>query len=248
MLGNNETGVIQPVAEAAQICAAAQVDFHCDATQAVGRIPVDVEQLEVDLLSFSSHKMYGPKGVGGLYVRRRNPRVRLEPMIEGGGQEHGLRSGTLNVPGIVGMAKALEICLAEMSSETERLTQLRNRLFTRLTESLDRVSLNGPALEETVLAETAVRLPGNLSCSFAFVDGEALMMNLGNIAVSSGSACTSANPQPSHVLSALGLSDDAVRASLRFGIGRFNTAEQIETAAQQLAEVVIRLRKLSSLA
>jgi cysteine desulfurase len=243
MLANNEIGVIQPLAQIGRICKQRGVLFHTDATQAVGRIAVDVQQLQVDLLSFSAHKFYGPKGVGGLYVRRRHPRVRLDPLIEGGGQEHGLRSGTQNVPGIVGMARALEICLAEMSTETERLRELRSRLYGQLSSRIEKMTLNGPALQEESL-----RLPGNLNCSFAYVDGEALMMNLGQIAVSSGSACTSANPQPSHVLSALGLGDDAVRASLRFGIGRFNTAAEIDLAAERLAEAVTRLRKLSSLA
>jgi len=243
MLANNEIGVIQPLAEIGRICKQRGVLLHTDATQAVGRIPVDVNQLEVDLLSFSAHKMYGPKGVGGLYVRRRQPRVRLEALIDGGGQEHGFRSGTLNVPGIVGLAAALEYCLAEMDSESERLRGLRDRLYLLLTESIDGVTLNGPAL-----SGECPRLTGNLNGSFALVDGEALMMNLGDVAVSSGSACTSANPQPSHVLSALGLDDDAVRASLRFGIGRFNTQEEIDTAAGKIAEVVQRLRKLSSMA
>jgi cysteine desulfurase len=244
MLANNEIGVIQPLAEIGQICRDRGVWLHCDATQAVGRIPVDVETLGVDLLSFSAHKFYGPKGVGALYVRRGSaPPVRLECQIAGGGHEHGLRSGTLNVPGIVGMAAALDLCLAEMSSETVRLAALRNRLFAGLTSALDRVALNGPALERPEL-----RLPGNLNASFDCVDGEALIINIEQLAVSSGSACTSANPAPSHVLTALGLDDDQVRSSLRFGLGRFNTAEEIEFAIAAVAEVVQRLRKLSSLA
>ena len=197
----------------------------------------------VDLLSFSAHKLYGPKGVGALYVRQGADPVRLECQIAGGGHERGLRSGTLNVPGIVGFAYALDLCLAEMPGETVRLAGLRNRLFAGLTAAMNGVTLNGPALDAAGL-----RLPGNLNASFASVDGEALIMNVKQLAVSSGSACTSANPEPSHVLAALGLGDDAVRSSLRFGLGRFNTAEEIEFSVLVVAEVVERLRKLSSLA
>ncbi len=239
MLANNEIGVIQPVAEIARICHARDVLVHCDATQAVGKIPVNVQELDVDLLSFSAHKMYGPKGIGALYVRRAGGRVRLDPQIDGGGQEGGLRSGTLNVPGIVGLAKALELCQAELATEAARQSQLRNRLCERLMGEIPDVQLNGPALDPPDL-----RLPGNLNCSFADVDGEALMMGMRDLAVSSGSACTSANPEPSHVLRALGLNDDLVRASLRFGLGRFTTAEEIEFAAESLRETVSRLRKL----
>jgi cysteine desulfurase len=194
-------------------------------------------------MSFSAHKMYGPKGTGALYVRRRDGRLRLEPLVEGGGQERGLRSGTLNPPGIVGLAKALELCLAEMPQETQRLRRLRERLFRGLTGSISEVTLNGPALDPPDL-----RLPGNLNCSFAYVDGEALMMSMRDLAVSSGSACTSTNPEPSHVLRALGLSDDLTRSSLRFGLGRFNTEEDVDFAVHLLAETVHRLRKLSSVA
>jgi cysteine desulfurase len=243
MLANNEIGVLQPIAEIGRICHQRGVLLHCDATQAVGKLPVDVEPLRVDLLSFTAHKIYGPKGVGALYVRRRDPSVRLHSQIDGGGQEGGLRSGTLNVPGIIGFAKALELCLAEMPSETERLTALRNRLDEGLTALLDGVTLNGPALDEPGL-----RLPNNLNLSFAYVDGEALMMSMKHLAVSSGSACTSANPEPSHVLRALGLSEDLTRASLRFGLGRFNTAADVEFAISAVREAVARLRKLSSLA
>jgi cysteine desulfurase len=242
MLANNEIGAIQPLAEIAAVCRQHGVPLHCDATQAVGKIPVDVEQLGVDLMSFSAHKLYGPKGVGALYVRRRPP-VRLECQIHGGGQEHGLRSGTLNVPGIVGFAVALQTSLAELPSEAVRLAALRERLFAGLTAELSGVSLNGPALDQPGL-----RLPGNLNLSFAFVDGEALLLNMRDLAVSSGSACTSANPEPSHVLRALGLDDDLVRASLRFGLGRFNTAEEVEFAISTVAATVGRLRQLSSLA
>jgi cysteine desulfurase len=217
--------------------------LHCDATQAVGKLPVDVAALGVDLMSFSAHKIYGPKGIGALYVRRSPPHVRLEAQIAGGGHEQGLRSGTLNVPAIVGFARALELCLAELSTEPARLAGLRDELFGRLAAELDDVSLNGPGLDIAGL-----RLPGNLNLSFAYVDGEALMLSIRDLAVSSGSACTSANPAPSHVLRALGLSEDATRSSLRFGLGRFNTAADIEFAACSVVAAVKRLRKLSSLA
>jgi cysteine desulfurase len=243
MLANNEIGAIQPIAAIAAVCRERGVPLHCDATQAVGKIAVDVEQLGVDLMSFSAHKLYGPKGIGALYVRRRRPAVRLEAQIDGGGQEHGLRSGTLNVPGIVGFAKGLEIAMAEMPSESPRLAALRARLYAGLTERLSGVSVNGPLLD---LPNS--RLPGNLNLSFAYVDGEALLLNMRDLAVSSGSACTSANPEPSHVLRALGLDDDLVRASLRFGLGRFNTAEEVEFAISTVVETVNRLREMSSLA
>jgi cysteine desulfurase len=243
MLANNEIGAIQPIAAIAAVCRERGVPLHCDATQAVGKIAVDVNQLGIDLMSFSAHKLYGPKGVGALFVRRRRPAVRLEPQIDGGGQEHGLRSGTLNVPGMVGFARAMEIAMAEMPGEALRLTGLRAQLYAGLTERLSGVSLNGPSLD---LANA--RLPGNLNLSFAYVDGEALLLNMRDLAVSSGSACTSANPEPSHVLRALGVDDDLVRASLRFGLGRFNTADEVEFAISSVAEAVSRLRELSSLA
>lgn len=242
MLANNEVGTIQPIAEIARVCKRRGVLFHCDATQGVGKLPVYVNALQVDLMSFTAHKIYGPKGIGALYVRRRQPSVRLEPQIDGGGQEGGMRSGTLNVPGIVGFARALELCLAELPGEATRLAGLRDRLFAGLVAEIDGVSLNGPALDLPDL-----RLAGNLNVSFADVDGEALMMSMREVAVSSGSACTSANPEPSHVLRALGLSEDRTRASLRYGLGRFNTPEEIEFAVQSTAEAVCRLRKLSSL-
>src|SRR5262249_54628169 len=243
MLANNEIGAIQPLAEVAAVCRERGLPLHFDGTQAVGKIPVDVEQLGVDLLSFSAHKLYGPKGIGALYVRRRRPAVKLEPQIDGGGQEHGLRSGTLNVPGIVGFAKAVEIATAELPTEMKRLVELRSRLYAGLSERLSDISLNGPALDLP-----NCRLPGNLSLSFAYVDGEALLLNMRDLAVSSGSACTSANPEPSHVLRALGIDDDLVRASLRFGLGRFNTAAEVDFAIETVAETVNRLRQLSSLA
>jgi cysteine desulfurase len=243
MLANNEIGVVQPLAEIAAICKRKGALLHCDATQAVGRLRVDAHALGIDLMSFTAHKIYGPKGIGALWVRRSSPQVRLEPQIAGGGHEGGFRSGTLNVPGIVGFATALELCLAEMPTEQARLRDLRNRLYRDLTSSIEGVSLNGPALSPDEL-----RLAGNLNVSFAYVDGEALLMNLKSVAVSSGSACTSANPEPSHVLRALGIPDDAVRSSLRFGLGRFNTTEDIARAVPQVVEVVERLRKLSSMA
>ena len=240
MLANNEIGLIQPLAEISALCRRRGVPLHCDATQAVGKMPVDVDVLGVDLLSFSGHKIYGPKGIGGLYVRRRNSAARLQPQIDGGGQEGGFRSGTLNVPGIMGLARALELCLAEMADERQRLAGLRNRLYSGLVEKIEGVTLNGPSLADER------RLPGNLNASFAYVHGEALMMSMQQLAVSSGSACTSANPEPSHVLR-LGLDEDQTRASLRLGLGRFNTAEEVEFAIGAVAESVHRLRKLSSI-
>jgi len=243
MAANNEIGVLQPIAEIGRLCRERGILFHCDATQAVGKIPVDAAAWNVDLMSFTAHKIYGPKGIGALYVRRSAPAVRLAAQIDGGGQEAGFRSGTLNVPGIVGFARALELCLAELPNELRRLAALRARLFTGLTGELDGVALNGPALDREEL-----RLPGNLNMSFAFVDGEALMMSMKRLAVSSGSACTSANPEPSHVLRALGLGDDLTRASLRYGLGRFNTADDVETAVRLTVDAVRQLRRLSSMA
>lgn len=243
MLANNEIGVIQPLAELGRVCRERGVLLHSDATQAVGKIPVDVEQLHVDMLSFSAHKFYGPKGVGALYVRRRNPNVRLESQIDGGRQENGMRSGTLNVHGIAGFAKALELCLAEMPTESLRQRELRDRLFGGLTSEISEVTLNGPPLDNP-----ALRLAGNLNCSFSFVQGDALMMSMQELAVSSGSACTSADPEPSHVLRALGLSDDLTRSSLRFGLGRFNTIEEVDFAVETVASAVKRLRSMSSMA
>lgn len=241
MLANNEIGVLQPLAEIGRICKERGVLLHTDATQAVGKIPVDVQRLQVDLMSFAAHKIYGPKGIGVLYVRRRDPQVRLESQIDGGRQEAGRRSGTLNVPCIVGIAAAVQLCLEEMPAEAERLRRMRDRLFAGLRSRVADVALNGPALERTEL-----RLSGNLNCSFAGADGEALMMSMRDLAVSGGSACTSLEPEPSHVLRALGLSDDLSRASLRFGLGRFNTDEEVEFAIDTVAAAVERLRKLRS--
>lgn len=245
MLANNEIGILQDIPAISQVCRAKGAILHCDATQAVGKIPVDVQQLGVDLMSFSAHKIYGPTGVGALYVRRGSPGVRLEPLLDGGGQENGLRSGTLNVPGIVAFAKALELCLAEIPAEIVRLGQMRQRLWDGLRREVPDVALNGP---DWTKSDGLIRLPGNLNCTFPFVDGEALLINMKDVAVSSGSACTSANPEPSHVLRALGLSEDLTRASLRFGLGRFTTEEEIDFAISATAATVHRLRKLSSMA
>jgi cysteine desulfurase len=243
MLANNEIGAIQPIAQIGRVCKQRGVLFHCDATQGVGKLPVNVEELNVDLLSLSAHKFYGPKGVGALYVRRRNPIVRLEPRIFGGGQERGFRSGTLNVPGIVGLGRAIEIAVEEMETEAARLIALRRRLYDGLIHALDDVSLNGPPL-----AAAGLRLAGNLNLAFAYVQGEALLLEMKELALSSGAACTSVNPEPSHVLRALGLDDDLTKASLRFGLGRFNTEEEVDFAVERVADAVTRLRKLSSLA
>lgn len=239
MLANNEIGVIQPLAEIGKICGERGVVLHTDATQAVGRIPVDVNKLGVGLLSFSAHKIYGPKGVGALYVRRRGPRVRLSPLLEGGGQERGLRSGTLNVPGICGFGHALALCRQRMPEEPDRIRKLRDHLHAGILQRIPDVALNGPLLDRPEW-----RLGGNLNMLFRGVDGEALMLAMRDLAVSSGSACTAANPEPSHVLRALGLDDDCVRSSLRFGLGRFNTVEEVDFAVELLADHVASLRKL----
>lgn len=241
MLANNEIGAIHPLAEIAKVCQSRGVLLHCDATQAVGKMSVNVAELGVDLMSFTAHKLYGPKGVGALYVRRSAPFVRLDCQISGGGHEGGLRSGTLNVPGIVGFAKALQLCDEENPAESQRLFHLRNRLFEGLRAGVEELSVNGPRLEDPKL-----RLPGNLNVSFGGVDGEALLLNVRDIAVSSGSACTSANPEPSHVLRAIGLSEDATRSSLRFGFGRFNVEEEVDFAVDVACQAVAKLRALSS--
>ncbi|MBA3483766.1 MAG: aminotransferase class V-fold PLP-dependent enzyme, partial [Pirellulales bacterium] len=244
MLANNEIGVIQPLREIAVLCRDRGVTIHCDATQAVGKIPVDVQDLNVDLMSFTAHKIYGPKGVGALYVRQSRPAVRLEPQITGGGQQDGLRSGTLNVAGIVGFARALELCAQEMPAEPARLLALRNQLWKQLRHGVDNLQLCGPALEEAYNPSTAVRLPGNLDVAFGNVDGEALLLAMGDLAVSSGAACSSTDPGPSHVLLALGMTGDLARSTLRFGLGRFNTAEEVDIAAATVGAAVNRLRKL----
>ncbi len=246
MLANNEIGVIQPVADIAAICKQRGVPLHCDATQAVGKISVDIAALGVDLMSFTAHKIYGPKGIGALYVRSRDPIVRLEPQIAGGGQQEGRRSGTLNVPGIVGFAAALQLCLDDLPSEIRRLAALRDELSAAILAELDDVRLCGPALDARYDDGTTLRLPGNLNLSFGNVDGEALLLAMGNLAVSSGAACTSVDSEPSHVLRALGLSDDAARSSLRFGLGRFNTAAEVKLAAERVAGAVRELRGLAT--
>jgi cysteine desulfurase len=237
-LANSEIGVIQPIAEIGRIVKERGVLFHTDATQAVGKIPVDVEALGVDLLSLSGHKLYGPKGVGALYLRGRAPRVRLAPLADGGGQERGLRSGTLNVPGIVGLGAACAIAGDAMADEGARLLRLRGRLLAGLVERLDGVTVNG---------SLASRLPNNLNVSFAFVEGESVIMGLEDVAVSSGSACTSASTEPSHVLRALEPGDERATSSVRFGLGRFNTEAEVDYAIGRVVEVVKRLRALSPL-
>jgi cysteine desulfurase len=238
MAANNEIGVLQPVAEIGKLCHERGVLFHTDATQAVGKVPIDVQKMNIDLMSISAHKMYGPKGVGALYVRRKNPRVQVSPIIDGGGHERGMRSGTLNVPGIVGLGKACAICHEEMPQESKRLSGLRDRLKDKLMGGLDEVYING-SMEH--------RLPNNLNISFAYVEGESLLMGINDIAVSSGSACTSATLEPSYVLKALGTGDDLAHSSIRFGIGRFNTEAEVDYVADRLIEVVQRLRELSPL-
>ncbi len=246
MLANNEIGIIQPLAEIAAVCRHSGVLLHCDATQAVGKIPVDVRELGVDLLSFSGHKMYGPKGVGALYVRQGSPIVRLSPQITGGGQQGGRRSGTLNVPGIIGMAKALELCIAELPTEVERLASLRDHLWVGLQERVGGVQLCGPAIDERTADGGRLRLPGNLDVAFGNIDGEALLMEMGDLAVSSGATCSSHEPGPSHVLLALGLSEDLARSSLRFGLGRFNMIEEIDLAIEYVCSAVKKLQKLGA--
>ena len=238
MTVNNEVGVIQDVREIGRIAREHGVLFHTDAVQAVGKIPFDVQDLNVDIASMSAHKMYGPKGVGAIYVRRRNPRVLLSPIIDGGGHERGMRSGTLNVPGIVGFGKAAELAREELEEESARILRLRERLRTRLEENLDEVFING---------DLNRRVPGNLNMSFAFVEGESLLMGLDDIAVSSGSACTSASLEPSYVLKSMGVGEELAHTSIRFGIGRFNTEEQVDYVADKVTHTVRRLRELSPL-
>ena len=238
MAANNEIGVVQPIAEIGKLCHEKGVIFHTDATQYVGKVPMDVIKQNLDLVSISGHKMYGPKGVGALYVRRKNPRVQLAPQIDGGGHERGMRSGTLNVPGIAGLGKACEICYQEMPQESCRMAGLRNRLRDKIMSRLDEVYING---------SWEHRLPGNLNISFAYVEGESLLMGINDIAVSSGSACTSATLEPSYVLKALGTGDDLAYSSIRFGLGRFNTEAEVDYVADRVVETVQRLRELSPL-
>jgi cysteine desulfurase len=238
MYANNEIGVVQPVAEIGKICKERGALFHSDATQAVGKVPVDVIKDNIDIASISAHKMYGPKGVGALYVRRRNPRVQLTAQVDGGGHERGMRSGTLNVPGIVGFGAACEIAGQVMAEETKRLEYLRDKMKDRLLSALDECYING-TMEH--------RLPGNLNISFAYVEGESLLMGINDVAVSSGSACTSATLEPSYVLKALGAGDELAHSSIRFGIGRFNTEEEVDYVTAKVIDVVQKLRELSPL-
>jgi cysteine desulfurase len=250
MFANNEVGTINPIGEIGRITRERGVLFHSDATQGVGKLPVDVEAMNIDLLSLSAHKMYGPKGIGALYARARNPRVRLTPMMDGGGHERGFRSGTLNVAGIVGLGKACELSRTGMADEAQRVLGLRERLREKLFAELDEIFLNGHPQH---------RLPGNLNVSFAYVEGESLLMGLNGsvnpivvgesapIAVSSGSACTSATLEPSYVLKALGVGDELAHTSIRFGLGRFNTVEEVDYVAARVVKEVRRLRDLSPL-
>lgn len=251
MYANNEIGTVQPIAEIGRVARERGVLFHTDAVQGVGKLPVDVEAMCIDLLSISAHKLYGPKGIGALYVRSKGPRVRLAPQIHGGGQERGMRSGTLNVTGIVGLGSACDLSRVGMADESQRLVRLRERLRERLLAELDEVYLNGHPVH---------RLPGNLNLSFAFVEGESLLMGLNGsvhpiaaaasvpaVAVSSGSACTSTTLEPSYVLRALGVGEELAHTSIRFGIGRFNTEEEIDYVADRVVGEVKRLRELSPL-
>jgi len=238
MYANNEIGVVQPIAEIGKIAKEKGVFFHCDGVQAIGKIPVDVQRDGIDIMSISGHKIYGPKGVGAIYVRRKNPRVQLSAIIDGGGHERGMRSGTLNVPGIVGLGKACELCQNEMAEEAKRLSGLRDKLKDSIMSRLDETYING-SMEH--------RLPHNINISFAFVEGESLLMGINDVAVSSGSACTSATLEPSYVLKALGVGEDLAHTSIRFGLGRFNTPEEVDYVADRVVETVNRLRELSPL-
>jgi len=238
MAANNEIGVLQPIREIGKLCHEKGVLFHTDAVQAAGKVPFNVIEDNVDVASLSGHKIYGPKGVGALYVRRRNPRVQIAAQIDGGGHERGMRSGTLNVPGIVGLGKACEIAQQELAAESIRLRGLRDRLQHKLEAELDYIHVNG-SMEH--------RLPGNLNVSFVYVEGESLLMGINDVAVSSGSACTSATLEPSYVLKALGLGDDVAHSSIRFGLGRFNTEGEVDYVAAKVIQIVKHLRELSPL-
>jgi cysteine desulfurase len=238
MYANNEIGVIQPIEQIGKIARKNNILFHVDAVQAIGKIPVDVQKDGIDLLSLSAHKLYGPKGVGALYVRRKNPRVQIAPLIDGGGHERSMRSGTLNVPGIVGLGRACELCQKEMPVEAAHLARLRDKLKGLLENGLDNTSINGSITH---------RLPNNLNIGFANVEGESLLMGINDVAISSGSACTSAAIEPSYVLRALGVSEDLAHSSIRFGLGRFNTEEEVDYVAGRVIETVQRLRELSPL-
>ncbi|MFL5331169.1 MAG: IscS subfamily cysteine desulfurase [Gemmataceae bacterium] len=238
MAANNEIGTVQPLAEIGKVCKSKGVLFHTDATQAVGKIPMDVQAMGIDLLSMSAHKMYGPKGIGALYVRKKDPRVRLDAIIDGGGHERGMRSGTLAVQNIVGFAVACDIARQEMPAESQRMLRMREKLRKEITDALPEVYLNGHPTE---------RLPGNLNLSFAYVEGEGMMMGMKDIAVSSGSACTSASLEPSYVLKALGVGDELAHSSIRFGLGRFNTEEEVDFTADHVITAVKKLRAMSPL-
>jgi cysteine desulfurase len=239
MYGNNEIGTYYPIGELGKICKEKGILFHTDATQAAGRLPIDVEKQGIDLLSLSAHKVYGPKGIGCLYVRRKNPRVRLDALIDGGGQERGMRSGTLATPNIVGFGKAAELARTEFDQNVAHMTTLRDKLHQGISSQLRDVELNG---------HPKYRLPSTVNLSFAYVEGEALMMGMKDVAVSSGSACTSASLEPSYVLKALGVGDELAHSSLRFGVGRFNTDEEIDYTIEQTVKAVEHLRAMSPLA
>jgi len=238
MAANNEIGVLQPIAEIGAIAKEKGIIFHTDAVQIAGKVPFSVNEAKVDLASITAHKLYGPKGVGALFVRRRNPRVLLAEQINGGGHERGMRSGTLNVPGIVGFGKAAELARLEMATESQRLRTLRDALNAKLHANLDEIYVNG-SMEH--------RLPHNLNISFAYVEGESLLMGINDVAVSSGSACTSASLEPSYVLKALGAGDDLAHSSIRFGLGRWTTDEEVDYVVEKLTTVVRRLREMSPL-
>lgn len=236
MIANNEIGTLNHVKEIGEVCRKHGVLFHTDGTQAVGKIPVDVDEMKIDLMSFSAHKIYGPKGIGALYIRSSKPRVSLIEQINGGGHEKGMRSGTLNVPGIVGFGKACEICLDVMEEETEKIKSLRDKMMNEFLDKIDHCYLNG---------HPENRIPNNLNLSFRFIDSEALMMEMKELSVSSGSACTSATLESSYVIKAIGKSDEFARSSIRFGVGRFNTSEEIDFAIERVIDAVKKLRKLS---
>ena len=239
MYANNEIGTLHPIREIGKLAKEKGILFHCDATQGVGKVPVNVDLDGIDLLSMTAHKMYGPKGCGALYVRAKGPRVRLSPQMDGGGHERGMRSGTLNVPGVVGFGKACELCGQELEEEAAKLVTLRTKLYDGLTSQLEEVYLNGHPTQ---------RIPGNLNLSFSYVEGESFLMGVNkDIALSSGSACTSATLEPSYVLKALGVGDDLAHTSIRFGLGRFNTEEDVDYVVKRVVEVVQRLREMSPL-
>jgi cysteine desulfurase len=238
MFANNEIGTINPIKEIGKIAKEKGILFHCDATQGVGKVPIDVQDMGIDLMSFSAHKIYGPKGIGALYVRKKNPRVRIAAQMDGGGHERGMRSGTLPVPLIVGFGKACELCEQEMAADGARLSVMRDRLHANITNALEEVYLNGHPTQ---------RLPHNLNISFAYVEGESLLMGCKEIALSSGSACTSATLEPSYVLRALGVGAELAHSSIRFGLGRFTLDEEVDYAGKRIIEVVTKLREMSPL-